>query len=139
LLLVAKVKNMSYYLNTTVNGKSFDEAIVSVTEELKKEGFGVLSTIDMQGAFKKKLDVDFKKYTILGACNPGYAYKVLQSEDKMGVLLPCNVVVEENNNGAIEVSIIDPLTSMTTVDSQEIEGYAAEVQEKLQRVINNLN
>ena len=130
---------MSYYLNTTVNGKSFDEAIVSVTEELKKEGFGVLSTIDMQGAFKNKLNVDFKKYTILGACNPGYAYKVLQSEDKIGVFLPCNVVVEESENGAVEISIVDPLTSMSTVDNQQIEEYAAEVQEKLQRVINNLN
>jgi len=130
---------MSYYLNTTVNGKSFEEAIASVTEELKKEGFGVLSTIDMSGAFKNKLNVDFKKYTILGACNPHYAYKVLQTEDKLGVFLPCNVVVEENDNGSVDISIVDPVSSMTKVDNKQIEGFAAEVQEKLQLVINNLN
>ncbi|HPF51752.1 MAG TPA: DUF302 domain-containing protein [Draconibacterium sp.] len=130
---------MSYYLNTTVNGKSFEEAIASVTEELKKEGFGVLSTIDMSGAFKNKLNVDFKKYTILGACNPHYAYKVLQTEDKLGVFLPCNVVVEENDNGSVDISIVDPVSSMTKVDNKHVEGFAAEVQEKLQLVINNLN
>ena len=130
---------MSYYLNTTVNGKSFEEAIASVTEELKKEGFGVLSTIDMSGAFKNKLNVDFKKYTILGACNPHYAYKVLQTEDKLGVFLPCNVVVEENDNGSVDISIVDPVSSMTKVKNKHVEGFAAEVQEKLQLVINNLN
>lgn len=130
---------MSYYLNTIVKGKSFDEAITSVTEELKKEGFGILSTIDMQSAFKNKLNVDFKKYTILGACNPGYAYKVLQTENKMGVLLPCNVVVQENDDSSVEISIVDPVSSMTSVDSLQIKAYAAEVQEKLQRVMNSLN
>ena len=130
---------MSFYMNTIVKGKTFDEAITSVTEELKKEGFGILSTIDMQSAFKNKLNVEFKKYTILGACNPGYAYKVLQTENKMGVLLPCNVVVQENEDNTVEISIIDPVSSMTTVDSLQIKAYAGEVQEKLQRVINNLN
>jgi len=129
---------MSYYLNTTVNGKSFDETIDSVTEELKKEGFGVLSQIDMSGALKKKLDVDFKKYTILGACNPKYAHQVLQEEDKIGVMLPCNVVVEENN-GAVEVSIIDPVTSISAVHNTKLNTYAAEIREKLQHVIDGLN
>jgi len=129
---------MSYYLNTTVSGKSFDETIDSVTEELKKEGFGVLSQIDMSGALKKKLDVDFKKYTILGACNPKYAHKVLQEEDKIGVMLPCNVVVEENN-GAVEVSIIDPVTSISSVNNSKLNDYAAEIREKLQHVIDGLN
>lgn len=130
---------MSYYLNTTVKGKSFDEAIISVTEELKKEGFGILTSIDMTAAFKNKLNVDFKKYTILGACNPQFAYKVLQTEDKIGVLLPCNVVVEENDNGSVEISIVDPVTTMNSVDNKHVEGYANEVQAKLQKVINSLN
>lgn len=129
---------MGYYLNTTVSGQSFENAIESVTEELKKEGFGILSTIDMSKAFKNKLNVDFKKYTILGACNPQYAYKVLQTEDKMGVLLPCNVVVEENENGSIEVSVIDPVSSMAGIDNKEVLGYAAEIREKLQQVIHRL-
>ncbi len=129
---------MSYYLNTCIKGKSFGNAIETVTEELKKEGFGILSTIDMSAAFKNKLNVDFKKYTILGACNPQFAYKVLQTDDKIGVLLPCNVVVQENENGNIDISIIDPLSSMAGVDNKTVVGYASEIQEKLQRVINNL-
>lgn len=130
---------MSYYINKILTGKSFDEAIELVTAELKEEGFGVLTEIDVKETFKKKLDVDFKKYKILGACNPKYAYKSIQSEDKMGVLLPCNVVVEEHENGEIEVSAVDPIMVMSVVKNKTVEDVANEVQQKLTNVINNLN
>ena len=130
---------MSYYFNTTVKGKSFEETIELVTEALKKEGFGVLTEIDVQSTLKKKLDVDFKKYRILGACNPQFAYKALQSEDKIGVFLPCNVVVEEQENGQIEVSAVDPVASMMSVPNVSLSTTAGEVKEKLMRVISSLN
>lgn len=128
---------MSYYFSKTVN-KNFDEAIDHVTEELKKEGFGVLTQIDVQETLKKKLDVDFKKYKILGACNPTFAYQALQSEDKIGTMLPCNVVVEQNIDGSVEVSAVDPVASMASVKNDSLGGVASQVREKLQRVINNL-
>ena len=130
---------MSYYINKILKGKSFDEAIELVTAELKEEGFGVLTEIDVKDTFKKKLDVDFKKYKILGACNPKYAYKSIQSEDKIGVLLPCNVVVEEHENGEVEVSAVDPIMVMSVVKNKTVEDIANEVQQKLTNVINNLN
>jgi len=130
---------MSYYFNKVVKGRSFDEAIEQVTEELKKEGFGVLTEIDVKETLKKKIDVDFKKYKILGACNPHFAYKALQSEDKIGVFLPCNVIVEEHENGEIEVSAVDPIASMSTVENKALGGLASEVREKLFKVIENLN
>lgn len=129
---------MSYYFNTIVNGKSFDEAIELVTAELKKEGFGVLTEIDVSGTLKNRIDVDFKKYKILGACNPHFAYKALSAEDKVGVFLPCNVVVEENEDGTVEVSAVDPIASMSAIKNEALAGMASEVQEKLIRVINNL-
>lgn len=128
---------MSYYFSKTVN-KNFDEAIDHVTEELKKEGFGVLTQIDVQETLKKKLDVDFKKYKILGACNPTFAYQALQSEDKIGTMLPCNVVVEQNIDGSVEVSAVDPVASMASVKNDSLGGVASQVREKLQKVINNL-
>ena len=130
---------MSYYINKILKGKSFDEAIELVTAELKEEGFGVLTEIDVKETFKKKLDVDFKKYKILGACNPKYAYKSIQSEDKIGVLLPCNVVVEEHENGEIEVSAVDPIMVMSVVKNNTVEDVANEVKQKLTNVIKNLN
>ena len=130
---------MSYYFNKTLSGKSFDEAIESVTEELKKEGFGVLTEIDVQATLKKKIDVDFKKYKILGACNPHFAHQALQSEDKIGVFLPCNVIVEEHDNGEIEVSAVDPIASMGAVQNDSLGGIAVEVQQKLKLVIDNLS
>ena len=130
---------MSYYFNTILNGKDFDAAIEKVTNELKKEGFGILSEIDVSAAFKNKLNVDFRKYKILGACNPAYAYKALQAEDKVGVYLPCNVVVEEHNNGEIEGSIVDPVSLMISIKNDELGTYATEIQEKLKRVAANLN
>ena len=130
---------MSYYFNRVLEGKSFDEAIEQVTAELKKEGFGILTEIDIKKTLKNKIDVDFKKYTILGACNPHFAYKVLQSEDKIGVFLPCNVIVEEHDNGAVEVSAVDPISSMSSVENENLGDLATEVQQKLIRVINSLN
>ncbi len=128
---------MSYYFSKTVN-KDFDAAIAHVTEELKKEGFGVLTQIDVQDTLKKKLDVDFKKYRILGACNPNFAYQALQSADKIGTMLPCNVIVEENIDGSVEVSAVDPVASMSGVKNDSLGAVANQVREKLQRVINNL-
>jgi uncharacterized protein (DUF302 family) len=130
---------MSYYFNKVLKGKSFDEAIEQVTAELKKEGFGVLTEIDVKKTLKDKIDVDFKKYRILGACNPHFAHKALQSEDKIGVLLPCNVIVEEHENGDIEVSAVDPIASMGTVENKNLGDLASEVQQKLIKVVNSLN
>ena len=130
---------MSYYFNKTIKGKDFAQAIECVTEELKKEGFGVLTEIDVSATLKKKLGVDFKKYKILGACNPSFAHKALLSEDKIGVFLPCNVVVEEGDNGAIEVSAVDPIASMISVKNDELGAVAVEVQQKLKRVIEALD
>ena len=130
---------MSYYFNTTLKGKSFDEALEYVTAALKEEGFGVLTEIDVQATLKKKIDVDFKKYRILGACNPGLAHQALQSEDKIGVFLPCNVIVEEHENGEIEVSAVDPIASMSSVKNDQLGGVAQQVQAKLKKVIDNLN
>ncbi len=130
---------MSYYHSKVLKGKTFDEAIDLVTAELKKEGFGVLTEIDVKETLKKKIDVDFKKYKILGACNPHFAYKALQSEDKIGVFLPCNVIVEENSNGEVEVAAVDPIASMIAVKNESLGNIASEIQQKLKRVINSLN
>ena len=130
---------MNYYFNKIVEGKNFDEAIEQVTSELKKEGFGVLTEIDVKNTLKTKIDVDFKKYKILGACNPHFAHQALLSEDKIGVFLPCNVIVEEHENGDIEVSAVDPIASMISVKNESLGGIATEVRQKLIRVIENLN
>ncbi|MFD1096168.1 DUF302 domain-containing protein [Salegentibacter chungangensis] len=130
---------MEYYFSTTVKGKTFDEVIDLVTAELKKEGFGVLTEIDVKDTLKKKIDVDFKKYRILGACNPHFAYKALTAEDKIGVFLPCNVVVEEGDNNEIEVSAVDPIASMSAARNDSLEDIAKEVQQKLKYVIQHLN
>jgi uncharacterized protein (DUF302 family) len=129
---------MEYYMSTKVQNKNFDETLELVAEELKKEGFGVLTEIDVKATLKKKLDVDFKQYRILGACNPHFAYKALSAEDKLGILLPCNVVVEENDTGEIEVSVVDPIVSMSAVQNNNLEELAGEVKDKLTRVIENL-
>ncbi|MDR9457669.1 MAG: DUF302 domain-containing protein [Salegentibacter sp.] len=129
---------MSYYFNTTLKNTSFEDALEKVTAELKKEGFGVLTEIDVKETLKKKIDVEFKKYKILGACNPHFAHKALTKEDKIGVLLPCNVVVEENDNGEIEVSAVDPIASMQAAENEDLRGIATEVQEKMKKIIANL-
>ena len=130
---------MSYYFNKTLKGKTFEEAIELVTLELKKEGFGVLTEIDVKATLKKKIDVDFKKYVILGACNPHFAHQALLNEDKIGVFLPCNVIVEEHENGEIEVSAVDPIASMMAVSNNQLSKISSEVQLKLKKVIENLH
>jgi len=129
---------MSYYFNKVLKGKSFDEAIEEVKTELKKEGFGVLTEIDVKETLKKKINVEFKKYKILGACHPQFAYEALQKEDKIGVFLPCNVIVEEHDNGEVEVSAVDPIASMISIKNESIGDLANEIQKKLMQVIKNL-
>ena len=119
--------------------KSFEETITDTTEALKKEGFGVLTTIDVKQTLKEKIGVDFKRYTILGACNPSFAHRALQTADEIGMLLPCNVVVTEEKNGEIKVSIFDPMTMTKLVQNSELESIAKEVQDKLVRVIHHLH
>ena len=128
---------MSYYFNTTVD-LSFEDAISKVTEELKKEGFGILTEIDVKNTLKTKLDVDFYNYRILGACNPQYAYKALQAEDKIGTMLPCNVIVQEKTPGHVEVTAVDPMASMQAVESPALGEIADVIRAKLQAVINTL-
>jgi len=128
---------MNYYISTTFDG-TFDEALSKAAEELKKEGFGILTEIDVKETLKKKLDVDFKKYRILGACNPGFAHKALLTEDKIGTMLPCNVIVEEHENGDVEISAVDPLASMEAVENNELKRIAKEVRDLLEKVINRL-
>lgn len=129
---------MSYYFSTVVKGRNFEEAIDHVTAALKVEGFGVLTEIDVKKTLKAKLDVDFKKYRILGACNPHFAYKALSNEDKIGSMLPCNVIVEEHEDGTIEISAVDPIASMGAVQNEALGSIAAEVQGKLKNVIESL-
>lgn len=128
---------MKYYFEKTLTC-SFDEAIEKVTEELKKEGFGILTEIDVQATLKKKLDVDFRKYRILGACNPPFAYKTLQVESHIGLMLPCNVVVMENDDGKINVSAVDPEASMMAVGNNDLKPVAKEIKMRLERIIENL-
>lgn len=128
---------MSYYFSKKIQ-TSFEDAIQLVTEELQKEGFGILTEIDVKETLKKKLNVDFKKYKILGACNPPFAYQALQAEDKIGTMLPCNVIVQELSESETEVSAIDPMASMQAVDNPKLADVANEVQARLQRVINCL-
>ena len=128
---------MSYYFSKTLN-VSFDEAVARVTEELKKGGFGVLTEIDVKETLKKKLNVDFRKYRILGACNPPFAYKALQAEDKIGLMLPCNVIVQELPGGKVEVAAIDPVASMAAIDNPKLRDVGEQVRAKLKAVIDNI-
>jgi len=124
---------MQYGFSKTVD-LSFEQTIEKVTEELKQEGFGVLTTIDVKETLKKKIDVDFKKYTILGACNPPIAHKALQTEEELGLLLPCNVIVYEKDDKTI-VSMFDPMLMTDIIKNEQMEPIAKEVKEKLQRVL----
>lgn len=128
---------MPYYINKII-ASPFDAALLQVTEALKKEGFGILTEIDVQATLKKKLDVDFRKYRILGACNPPFAHKALLAEPKIGTMLPCNVIVEEISEGKTEVSAVDPLASMQAIDNPSLRPIAEEVQAKLRAVIESL-
>jgi uncharacterized protein (DUF302 family) len=128
---------MEYYFSKTIS-LSFDEAINRVTDVLKSEGFGIISEIRMNEKLKEKLGVDFKKYTILGACNPSYAYKALQVEDKIGTMLPCNIVVQELSEKHIEVAAVNPIASMMAIQNPALVGIAEEVTEKLKVVISRI-
>ena len=128
---------MSYYISK-ISNLDYEESLAKVEEELKKEGFGVLTEIDVQATFKKKLDVDFKKYKILGACNPSIAHNALSSEDKLGVLLPCNIIVQENDDNKIEISAINPLVAMSTVENESLGEFAKMVTTKLQNVLDRI-
>jgi uncharacterized protein (DUF302 family) len=128
---------MSYNTSKKVGG-TFNEALKKVTEELKKEGFGIISEIDLKEKFKEKLNVDFRNYKILGACNPALAYKAIQQEDKIGTMLPCNILVQEHETGVVEVSAINPLESMGAIDNADLQSIAAEVSGKLKSVIDRL-
>jgi len=128
---------MEYYFSKTLTA-SFDEAIQRTTDELKTEGFGIISEINMHDKFKEKLGVDFKKYRILGACNPAYAYKAVQLEEKIGTMLPCNIIVIDKENGTIEVSAVNPIASMMAIHNPALEPIAAEVTGKLKKVIEAL-
>ena len=128
---------MQYSFNKTVD-MSFEDAVDKAVEELKKEGFGVLTDIDVQTTLKKKLDVDFRKYRILGACNPPFAYKALQAESRIGTMLPCNVIVQETDDGKVEVSAIDPIASMQTIENPDLKDIADQIQAKLKKVVENL-
>lgn len=128
---------MEYYFSKTLN-KSFEETVIRTTEVLKSQGFGIISEIDIRAKLKEKLDVDFKKYLILGACSPSHAYRSLQAEDKIGTMLPCNVIVIDQGGGQTEVAAIDPFASMMAVDNPSLKPIADEVKEKLKQVINDL-
>jgi uncharacterized protein (DUF302 family) len=128
---------MQYSFNRIVE-MPFDDAVNRVIDGLKKEGFGVLTDIDVQTTLKKKLDVDFRKYRILGACNPHFAYKALQAESRIGTMLPCNVIVQEIEQGKIEVSAIDPIASMQSIENPKLKDIADQVQAKLKKVVESL-
>jgi uncharacterized protein (DUF302 family) len=128
---------MNYYFAKTLKNTSFEEAILNATEALKEEGFGVLTEIDVSATMKKKLNEDFRPYRILGACNPHYAFRALSAEDKIGAMLPCNVIVQQVDGG-VEVAAVDPVASMSAVENNALEPLALEVREKLKAVINRL-
>jgi len=128
---------MNYYFNKTVKG-NFEDLIDKVSKELEKEGFGVLTDIDLKATFKKKLDVDFQNYRILGACNAPYAHKALSAEDKVGTMLPCNVIVQQLKDDSIEIAAVNPLASMQAIDNPGLKEIADEITEKLKKVISNI-
>ena len=128
---------MSYYFAKTLSGKVFDDVVARVTDALKEEGFGLLTEVDVRATMKKKLDKDFRPYRILGACNPPLAYQALQAEDKIGTMLPCNVIVQETKNG-VEVAAVDPVASMQAVDNPELARVAETVRDKLKQIIEAL-
>ncbi len=128
---------MSYYFAKTVK-TPFAETIDNVTAALKERGFGVLTTIDVKATMKAKLDVDLRPYTILGACNPSFAHKALTAEDKIGTMLPCNVIVQEVKPGAVEVAAVDPVVSMQGVGNAALEPIAGEVRELLRQMVESL-
>jgi len=128
---------MSYYFSKTIQA-SYTDAIDRVTEVLKSEGFGVLSEIKVHEKFKEKLNIDFQQYTILGACSPAHAYEALKHENKIGAMLPCNVIVQDLEDGHVEIAAVNPIESMQAVKNEALGEIAADVKERLERVIQNL-
>lgn len=128
---------MNYFISKTIEG-TFDQVIEQVTEALKKIGFGILTTIDVKATMRQKLDVDFKPYTILGACNPHFAHKALQMEDKLGVILPCNVVVIDQGGGQIEVAAMNPAELMSGLNKHQLNQLAEDVSKQLGDMVRNL-
>jgi uncharacterized protein (DUF302 family) len=128
---------MKYYFSKTI-AKSFDESVSLITEALKTEGFGIITEIRMHDKLREKLNVDFKKYTILGACNPSFAYKALQMEDKIGTMLPCNVLVIEQEKDRIEIVAIDPVASMLAVGNPGLSEVAQKVSETLKNIVESI-
>ncbi|WP_266206183.1 DUF302 domain-containing protein [Pontibacter kalidii] len=128
---------MSYHISKKIDG-SFEEATTKVKEALQREGFGVISEIDLKDKFKEKLQVDFRNYIILGACNPQLAYQAIQQEANIGVMLPCNVLLQEHETGGVEVTAINPMETMAAVDSPHLNSLAEEVSRKLKSAINGL-
>ena len=128
---------MTYYFSKTLS-VGFDEAVRRTTEALRHEGFGIITEIDVKDTFRKKINVEFRNYRILGACNPSLAHEALLLEDKVGTMLPCNVVVQDAGNGRVEVAAIDPVASMAAIDNPRLKEAAGKVQAKLRKVIDNL-
>lgn len=128
---------MKYYFSKVIKDP-YEKAIEKVISNLKHEGFGIVSEIKMHDKFKEKLSVDFKKYTILGACNPFFAYKALQKEDKIGAMLPCNILVIEQGKGKVEIAAINPMVSMQSVNNTDLEQLAHAVSESLSRAVDKL-
>lgn len=130
-------ESLTYYIAKTVD-LPFEEAVAQVTESLKAEGFGVLTEIDVKATMKKKLDEDLRPYRILGACNPQMAFRALTAEDKIGTLLPCNVIVHERDDGRVEVAAVDPVASMGAVENPALGEIAASVRDRLAAAVNAL-
>ena len=128
---------MSYHFSRVVN-LGFDDAIAAVTASLQQNGFGVLTEIDVKATLKKKLDVDFRPYRILGACNPKMAYQALQAEDKIGTMLPCNVIVQQRADGKMEISAVDPIASMQAIENPALGQIATQVQAMLKKVVEDV-
>lgn len=126
-----------YYFAKTISG-DFDTIIVKVTEALKSEGFGVVTKLDLKEKFKEKLDIDYKKYVILGACNPVFAHKALELEDKIGTMLPCNVVIQETGENSYEIAAVNPVASMMAIDNPQLTEIAIQVRAKLQAVVEKV-
>ena len=128
---------MNYHFSKKVS-YAFEEAIERVEEELKKQGFGIITRINLQEVFRKKLNIDFRKYIILGACNPQFAYEALQEEDKMGIFLPCNVVLQEHADDEVEISVINPVEVMNSTGNLNLKTFAEELKESLKRVLDQV-
>jgi len=128
---------MSYFISKSTNF-TFDDAVDRVSKALQTEGFGILTDIDVKATLKEKLDVDFKKYRILGACNPSFAYKAFQVEDQIGIMMPCNVTVIEQDNGHVDISIMDPTAAFNIIENEELQPFANELKSRLERCLTYL-